>query len=54
MRYTHLPLLTKAGVIDWNRDANTIRRGPLFNKIRPLLEFLSDDYGVSDEWLQPL
>lgn len=34
----HLPKLEHFGLIEWNQKADTIRKGPHFERIRPLLE----------------
>ncbi|MFC7096515.1 DUF7344 domain-containing protein [Halobaculum marinum] len=41
MRHTHLPKLEGAGVVEWDREANSVRKGPHFDEIRPLLELMS-------------
>lgn len=38
----HLPKLVDAGYIEWNEDTQTIRRGPNFNDIEPLLRLMHD------------
>lgn len=38
----HLPRLERAEFVEWNRDANVVRRGPRFEEVRPLLEWLYD------------
>lgn len=39
-QHTHLPKLDEHGFIRWTRSANTVERGPHFEEIEPLLEFL--------------
>lgn len=52
LRHTHLPMLSEAGVVDWDRGANTVRRGPLFDELQPLLELLIERRDrLPDEWL---
>jgi hypothetical protein len=48
MTHNHLPKLADHGFIDWDRDSNTVRKGPHFEEIRPLLELMCDH---ADEWL---
>lgn len=40
--HVHLPKLVEYGYIDWDRDAGIITKGPEFDEIRPLLEFLNE------------
>jgi hypothetical protein len=40
MRHGHLPKLADCGLIDWDRTADTVRRGPAFEEIEPLLDVL--------------
>ncbi len=42
MRHSHLPKLEESGFIEWDREGNTIRKGPQFEEIRPLLELIAD------------
>ena len=47
-----LPLLDDAGVIEWDREADEIRKGPRFAEIRPLLELLDDHREeLPSDWL---
>jgi 6-phosphofructokinase len=41
-QHTHCPKLAAEGIVDWDRDANTISKGPNFEAVRPLLERLVD------------
>jgi hypothetical protein len=36
----HLPKLAEAGFVDWNPEADRVRRGPQFDAIEPVLEFV--------------
>lgn len=40
--HVHLPKLADAGYIDWDEDTHTIRRGPNFEEIAPLLRLMDD------------
>jgi hypothetical protein len=40
--HTHLPKLADAGYIEWNEEDHTIRRGPNFDEIAPLLRLMTD------------
>ncbi|ELY54436.1 hypothetical protein C491_19764 [Natronococcus amylolyticus DSM 10524] len=52
MTHTHLPKLEKAELIEWDRDTNTIRTGPRFDEIRPLLELMENHANeLPDDWL---
>lgn len=42
MKHSHLPKLEEAGFIEWNRDVNTIQKGPQFDEILPLLELMQN------------
>ena len=52
MKHTHLPKLADAGVIDWDREAGVVRKGPEFDELRPLLELLRDNAdALPDDWM---
>lgn len=52
MIHSHLPKLEDHGFIGWDRDTNTVRKGPCFEEIRPLLELMRDHADeLPDEWL---
>ena len=52
MRHKHLPKLEDAELIEWDRDTNTIRTGPRFDDIRPLLELMQNHADeLPDGWL---
>jgi hypothetical protein len=40
--HTHLPKLAEYGYIEWDPDTETIRQGPHFGEIAPLLAVLVD------------
>lgn len=42
MIHVHLPKLEESGFIEWERGTNSIRRGPQFDEIRPLLELMQN------------
>jgi hypothetical protein len=42
LRHIHLPKLDDRGYIEWNQDTETIRRGPNFDDIAPLLQLMDD------------
>jgi hypothetical protein len=39
--HIHLPKLVDAGYIDWDEETSTIRRGPNFDEIAPLLRLMT-------------
>ncbi|ELY63374.1 hypothetical protein C492_07030 [Natronococcus jeotgali DSM 18795] len=52
MRHTHLPKLEDARFIEWDRETNTVRKGPQFEDIRPLLELMENHADkFPDDWL---
>ncbi|WP_224338405.1 DUF7344 domain-containing protein [Haloprofundus halobius] len=40
--HVHLPKLAETGYIEWDADTHTIRRGPHFDEIAPLLQLMAD------------
>lgn len=40
MIHTHLPKLADAELIEWDRDANQVQKGPRFDEICPLVEMI--------------
>lgn len=40
--HSHLPKLEAAGYISWNRESNTVMKGPKFDELRPLLTILEE------------
>lgn len=38
--HTHLPRLEEDGYIEWDRETETISKGPHFEEIEPLLELI--------------
>lgn len=38
--HVHLPHLDDAGYIEWDREQHTVRRGPQFDEISPLIELM--------------
>ncbi|WP_226003984.1 DUF7344 domain-containing protein [Natrinema salinisoli] len=36
----HLPKLAEYGFVEWDRDEHVVTRGPRFDDVRPVLEFL--------------
>lgn len=52
MRHAHLPKLHEAGIIEWNRETNSIRKGPHFEEVRPLLELIQNHADeLPDGWI---
>lgn len=49
--HRHLPRLSDAGFVDWDRDAGTVERGPGFERVEPLLTLLDEHQDqLSAEW----
>jgi hypothetical protein len=48
---THLPMLERAGVIDWDHDEEVIVKGPEFDTVRPMLELLVEHQDeLPEDW----
>lgn len=41
--HVHLPKLERYGLVDWDREAGQVTKGPSFGEIRRLLELLRDE-----------
>lgn len=51
MYHQHLPKLERAGLIGWDRDTETITRGPRYEEIEPLIELLNSHQSeLPDDW----
>ena len=51
--YEHLPELDRDGFIDWDRESDTITRGPNFEDVRPLITLIQNHQDeLPDDWLQ--
>ncbi len=49
--HNHLPKLEYAGLIEWDREANEMRRGPRFEDVGPMLRTIHDHVGeLRDDW----
>jgi hypothetical protein len=48
MYHTHLPKLEDHGYIEWNRATNEVVRGPRFDDIQPLLEWIADHPDIAN------
>ena len=42
LRHNHLPKLADADVIEWNRSANLVRRGPRFEAVYSVIRPMQD------------
>lgn len=43
LSHVHLPKLVDDGLVEWERGANVVRRGPRFEDVRPVLEVLAEN-----------
>lgn len=43
LHHRHLPKLVDAGVVEWDRDAGTVTRGPTFEAFEPALRLVADN-----------
>jgi hypothetical protein len=41
--HEHLPKLEEEGLIEWDREAGTVSRGPAFGSVRAALELVADN-----------
>lgn len=48
-QHVHLPKLAEYGFIGWNREQNTVVKGPRFDEIEPVLELLVENRDVLAE-----
>ncbi|NIC00572.1 helix-turn-helix transcriptional regulator [Halobacterium sp. R2-5] len=39
----HLPKLDSAGFVDWDRETDTVSRGPNYEEIRPVIDLLAEN-----------
>lgn len=46
MHHNHLPKLANCGLINWDREANRVTKGPNFEAAEEILEFLADNEGI--------
>lgn len=54
VRYDHLPQLVRAGFIEWNREFDTVTRGPNFDQVRPLITLIHEHQDeLPDDWFDP-
>lgn len=52
MRHSHLPKLEDHGFVDTGPDRRSVRRGPRFDEIRPLIELLdANSDRLPDDWV---
>lgn len=43
LRHNHFPKLDDYGLVDWDPETETLRRGPRFEEAEPFLELIDDD-----------
>lgn len=46
LHHRHLPLLADEGYVTWDRDTDSVARGPRFDEVRPLVAFHAAEFGV--------
>ena len=44
--HCHLPYLDNMGIIDWNREEDTVSEGPLFPEVWPFIALLNEHQDV--------
>jgi hypothetical protein len=44
--HTHLPKLESHGVVEWDREAETVTRGPQFDDVAPTVRLLATNAGT--------
>jgi len=45
LEHNHLPRLTEAGYVEWDRETGELSKGPNFDEIGPVLTLLEDHAG---------
>ncbi|WP_225332798.1 helix-turn-helix domain-containing protein [Halomicrobium urmianum] len=40
LHHCHLPMLADAEFVEWDREADTVRQGDAYSKLRPILGFI--------------
>lgn len=48
MQHGHLPMLEAAGFIEWHENGRELTRGPNFDVLRPLIEYLDEETDRAD------
>lgn len=43
-QHVHLPKLAEYGYVEWDREEDILTKGPRFDEIRPLVEFVRDNH----------
>jgi hypothetical protein len=46
--HVHLPKLTELGYVAWDQSTGTVRPGPAFDELEPLLAVVTDDEQAGD------
>ncbi|NGM68569.1 helix-turn-helix transcriptional regulator [Natronolimnobius sp. AArcel1] len=51
LTHLHLPKLADAEFINWDRETNTVTRGPRFKEIQPLIKLMQENQDeLPDGW----
>lgn len=53
MHHVHLPKLEQYGFVDWEPESDTVRRGPRFDDLEPMLDTLSSHRATVKELTEP-
>jgi hypothetical protein len=49
LHHVHLPKLASMDYVEWDVEAGTVRRGPVFEELEPLLDALHEHQGLAGD-----